>query len=101
MDASIHQVISGEKLNGDTINFCFHYLRQNYATSAVNTVGFGSTYFYPSLEHGDDAYRKYIGKKSLWEYQNVMIPVHLPPRRALVSSCYQHHQLLSLCLRFC
>ena len=59
MDAIIHQVISGE-------------------TSEVNTVGFGSTYFYPSLELGDDAYRKYIGKKSLWEYENITIPVHLP-----------------------
>ena len=56
-------MISGEKLNGDTINFYFHYLRKNYATSEVNTVGFGRIYFYPSLEHGDDAYRKYIGKK--------------------------------------
>ena len=71
-------MISGEKLNGDTINFYFHYLRKNYATSEVNTIGFGSTYFYPSLERGDDAYRKYIGKKSVWEYENVMIPVHLP-----------------------
>ena len=78
LDASIHQVISGEKLNGDTINFYFHYLRKNYATSKVNTVGFGSTYFFPSLKRGDDAYRKYSGKKSLWEYEYVMIPVQLP-----------------------
>ena len=78
LDARIHQVISGEKLNGDTINLYFHYLRKNYAASEVNTVGFGSTYFYLSLERGDYAYRKYIGKKSLWEYENVMIPVHLP-----------------------
>lgn len=78
LDARTHQVISDEKLNGDTINFYFHYFRKNYATSEVNTVSFGSTYFYPPLERGDDAYRTYIGRKSLWEYENVMIPVHLP-----------------------
>ena len=54
LDASIHQVISGEKLNGDTINFYFHYLRENYACSEVNTVSLGRMYFYPSLERGDD-----------------------------------------------
>ena len=56
----------------------FHYLRENYACSEVNTVGLGSTYFYPSLERGDDVYRKCIDKTSLWEYENVIIPVHLP-----------------------
>ena len=67
LDASIHQVFSGETLNGDTINFYFHYLRENYACLEVKTVGLGSTYFYPSLERGDDVYRKYIDKTSLWE----------------------------------
>ena len=60
LDASIYQVISGEKLNGDTINFYFRYLSENYALSEVNTVGLGSSYFYPSLERGGDEYRKYI-----------------------------------------
>ena len=54
--------MSCEKLNGDTINFYFHHLRKNYATSEVTPFGFGNMYFYPSLECGDDAYRRYIGK---------------------------------------
>ena len=79
LDASIHQIISGEKLNGDTINFYFDYLNENFAArSEVNLVGLGSSYLYPSLERGGDAYRKYISNKSLWEYENIMIPVHLP-----------------------
>ena len=58
-------------------------------------MGLGSTYFYPSLERGDDVYRKYIDKTSLREYENVMIPVHLP--------CEEHWFLLvisiiNLCL---
>ena len=68
LDASIHQIISGEKLNGDPINFYFRYLSEIYAArSEVNLVGLGSSYLYPSLERGGDAYRKYIGNKSLWE----------------------------------
>jgi len=82
LDASIDQVLSCTKLNGDTVNLYFDFLRE--ALDRENENLCLSSYFYPSLErnpqNGNPAYTKYIGKKSLWEYENVMIPVHLPQK---------------------
>lgn len=81
LDTSIDQILSDEKLDGDTVNLYFQFLREKN-TCRMEDLCLGSSYFYPaSLKRSDDnreRYRKYIGKKSLWEYEDVIIPVHLP-----------------------
>lgn len=81
LDTSIGQILSDEKLDGDTVNLYFQFLREKN-TCRMEDLCLGSSYFYPaSLKRSDDnreRYRKYIGKKSLWEYEDVIIPVHLP-----------------------
>lgn len=79
LDISIDQILSAEKLNGDTVNLYFDFLREKH-TCGMEDLCLGSSYFYPSLKESDDnkeRYRKYIEKKSLWEYEDVIIPVHL------------------------
>ena len=79
LDISLDQILSAEKLNGDTVKLYFDFLREKH-TCGMEDLCLGSSYFYPSLKQSDDnreRYRKYIGKKSLWEYEDVMIPVHL------------------------
>ena len=63
----------------------------------MNLVGLGSSYLYPSLERRGDAYRKYIGSKSLWEYQNIDTGTPAP-QRALVPSDYKYPKPLFLYL---
>ena len=53
LEASIDQMFSSEKLDGDTVNLYFDFLRNNRAFGGGNW-GFASSYFYPSLHrpHG-------------------------------------------------
>ena len=53
LEASIDQMFSSEKLDGDTVNLYFDFLRNNRAFGRGNR-GFASSYFYPSLHrlHG-------------------------------------------------
>ena len=48
LEASIDQMFSSEKLDGDTVNLYFDFLRNNRAFGGGNW-GFASSYFYPSL----------------------------------------------------
>ena len=65
----------------ETLCTCiFDFFREKH-TCRMEDLCLGSSYFYPSLKRSDDnkeRYRKYIGKQSLWEYEDVMIPVNLP-----------------------
>ena len=49
LEASIDQIMSSRKLNGDTVNLYFEFLRNNQALGEGNW-GFASSYFYPSLQ---------------------------------------------------
>ena len=42
--------------------------------------GFASSYFYPSLHRPVETstYSKHIGNNALWEYEQLMVPIHLP-----------------------
>ncbi|CAH3191849.1 unnamed protein product [Porites evermanni] len=82
LDATIDQIISSEKLNGDTVNLYFDFLGEKLFCENEN-ICLGSSYFYPSLQRQDNrgTYSKYIGKKSLWEYENLILPVHLADER--------------------
>ena len=53
LETNIDQLFSSEKLNGDTVNLYFDFLRNNRAFGRGNR-GFASSYFYPSLHrpHG-------------------------------------------------
>lgn len=77
LEASIDQIISSEKLNGDTVNLYFDFLRNSRAFGEGNW-GFASSYFYPSLHRPVETstYSKHIGNNALWE--QLMVPVHLP-----------------------
>ena len=79
LETSIDQIISWQKLNGDTVNLYFDYLRNNRAFGEGN-CGFVSSYFYPSLHRPVETstYSKHIGNNSLWEYEQLMVPVHIP-----------------------
>ena len=79
LETSIDQIISSQKLNGDTVNLYFDYLRNNRAFGEGN-CGFVSSYFYPSLHRPVETstYSKHIGNNSLWEYEQLMVPVHIP-----------------------
>ena len=88
LEASINQIISFGELNGDTVNLYFEFLRNNQAVGE-GKWGFATSYFYPSLHRPIEksTYSKHIGNKTLWEYEQLMVPVHLPP---------EHHWLLIL-----
>jgi len=77
LEASIDQIISSEKLNGDTVNLYFDFLGNSRAFGEGNW-GFASSYFYPSLHRPVETstYSKHIGNNALWE--QLMVPVHLP-----------------------
>ena len=79
LEASIDQLFSSEKLNGDTVNLYFDFLRNNRAFGGGNWE-FSSSYFYPSLHRPVETstYSKNIGNNALWEYKQLMVPVHLP-----------------------
>ena len=68
LEASIDQIFSSEKLNGDTVNLYFDFLRNNRAFGGGNW-GFASSYFYPSLHRPVETstYSKHIGNNALWE----------------------------------
>ena len=53
LDASIDQIMSAEKLNGDTVNLYFDFLREKQTCTNENLC-LGSSYFYPSLERQDN-----------------------------------------------
>lgn len=75
--------MSGEKLDGDTVNIYFDFLTLK-STSTTEKFCLGSFYFFfLSLQRQGNTltYENYIGKKLLWEYINLMIPVHLPDER--------------------
>ena len=58
----------------------FDFFREKHICR-MEDLCLGSSYLYPSLKRSDDnkeRCRKYIGQKSLWENEDVMIPVHLP-----------------------
>ena len=42
--------------------------------------GFANSYFYPSLHRPVETstYSKHIGNNALWEYEQLMVPVHIP-----------------------
>ena len=82
LEASIDQIMSSRKLNGDTVNLYFEFLRNNQAIGEGNW-GFVSSYFYPSLQRPVEKtnYSKHIGNKSLWEYEELLVPVHLPSEK--------------------
>ena len=79
LEASIDQMFSSEKLDGDTVNLYFDFLRNNRAFGGGNWE-FSSSYFYPSLHRPVETstYSKNIGNNPLWEYKQLMVPVHLP-----------------------
>ena len=79
LEASIDQLFSSEKLNGDTVKLYFDFLRNNRAFGGGNWE-FSSSYFYPSLHRPVETstYSKHIGNNALWEYKQLMVPVHLP-----------------------
>ena len=59
--ASLDQILTAEKLNGDTVDLYFDFLREH--TCGRKDLRLGSSYFYPSLKQSDDnreRYRKYI-----------------------------------------
>ena len=78
------------------MNLYFESLRNNQVFGE-GQWGFATSYFYPSLHRPVEktTYSKHIGNKTLWEYEQLMVPVHLPT---------EHHWLLivtsviSLCL---
>ena len=79
LETSIDQIFSSEKLNGDTVNLYFDFLWNNRVFGGGNWR-FASSYFYPSLHQPVETstYSKHIGNNSLWEYEQLMVPVHLP-----------------------
>ena len=86
LEASINQILSCEKLNGDTINLYFEFLTNTEDIKEGNW-GVATSYFYPSLHRPIETstYSKHIGNNNLWEYEKLMAPVHLPA---------EHHWLL-------
>ena len=79
LETSIDQIISLHILNGDTVNLYFDYLRNNRAFGEGNW-GFALSHFYPSLHRPVETstYSKHIGHNALWEYEQLMVPVHIP-----------------------
>ena len=79
LDASIANVLSFEKLKGDTINLYFDFLRQR-SLSKQESVSLASSYFYASLDKPENmsSYKNYVGKNPLQNYEHLIIPVHLP-----------------------
>ena len=53
LDTSIDQILSAEKLNGDTVNLYFDFLREKH-TCGMEDLCLGSSYFYPSLKQSED-----------------------------------------------
>ena len=86
LEAGINQILSREKLNGDTINLYFEFLT-NTEDIREGNWGVATSYFYPSLHRPIETstYSKHIGNNNLWEYEKLMAPVHLPA---------EHHWLL-------
>ena len=78
LEASIDQIVSSEKLNGDTVNLYFDFLRNNRAFGGGNWE-FSSSYFYPSLHRPVETstYSKHIGNNALWEDEQLIVPLHL------------------------
>ena len=58
LDTSIDQILSDEKLNGDTVNLYFDFLREKH-TCRMEDLCLGSSYFYPSLKRSDDNKERY------------------------------------------
>lgn len=79
LDASIANVLSFEKLKGDTINLHFDFLRQR-SLSKQESISSASSYFYASLDKPENmsSYKNYVGKNPLQNYDYLIIPVHLP-----------------------
>ena len=86
LEASINQKLSREKLNSDTINLYFEFLTNTEDIKGGNW-GVATSYFYPSLHRPIETstYSKHVGNNTLWEYEKLMAPVHLPA---------EHHWLL-------
>ena len=84
MDASIDQIISSEKLNGDTVNLYFDFLGEKLFCENEN-ICLGSSIFI--LLCSDKITEERIAniskkeRKSLWEYENLILPVHLADER--------------------
>ena len=78
LDGSIANVLSFEKLKGDTINLYFDFLRQR-SLSKQESVSLASSYFYTSLDKPENmsSYKSYVGKNPLQNYEHLIIPVHL------------------------
>ena len=53
LDTSIDQILSVEKLNGDTANLHFDFLREKHKCR-MGDLCLGSSYFSPSLRQSDD-----------------------------------------------
>ena len=79
LDASIANVLSFEKLKGDTINLHFDFLRQR-SLSKQESISSASSYFYASLDKPENmlSYKNYVGKNPLQNYDYLIIPLHLP-----------------------
>ena len=86
LEVSIDQIISSGKLTGHTVNLYFESLRNN-KVFGEGKWGFATSYFYPSLHRRVEksTYSKNIGNKTLWECEQLMVPLHLPS---------EHHWLL-------
>ena len=79
LDASIANVLSFEKLKGDTINLYFDFLRQR-SLSKQESVSLASSYFYTSLDKPKICphTKTMLEKNPLQNYEHLIIPVHLP-----------------------
>ena len=82
LDASIANILSSEMLKGDTINLYFDFLSQKWS-SKKESICLASSYFYPSLDKPETSlsYTNYIGKDPLQDYENLVVPVHLPTEK--------------------
>ena len=97
LDASITNVLSSEKLNGDTINLYFDFLRQKWVSKKEN-ISLASSYFYASLDKPEtiSSYKNYIGKNPLQNYEHLIIPVHLPVEEHWLLHCAKTQVFLSI-----
>ena len=96
LDASIANVLSFEKLKGDTINLYFDFLRQR-SLSKQESVSLASSYFYASLDRPENmsSYKNYVGKNPLQNYEHLIIPVHLPTEEHWLLAIIS---IISLCI---
>ena len=80
LEASIDQIISSEKLYGDTFNLYIDILRNNRAFGEKNW-GVAKNFYplsYRPVETSTYSKHILLGNSSWGEYEQLMVPVHLP-----------------------